>query len=131
LVETIALLFVILFLYTGTSKLSEYGVFEEQLAESPVLKPVAPIVTWLLPITEFVVSLLLLVPRWRMKGLYASLGLMITFTLYVIAILSFSKELPCSCGGIIGLLSWQEHLVFNGVFILLAITGILLQRRLS
>ena len=131
IIETIAFLFVILFVYTGTSKLSEYGVFREQIAESPILKPVAPIVSWLLPITEFVVSLLLLIPRWRLKGLYASLALMVAFTLYVGAILSFSRELPCSCGGIIELLSWKEHLLFNSIFILLAITGIVLQRQLS
>jgi uncharacterized membrane protein YphA (DoxX/SURF4 family) len=128
LVEIISCLFIILFLYTGISKFMEYSVFKEQLAESPVLKPFAPFMAWALPLTEFLVSLLLIIPRWRLKGLYASLFLMVAFTLYIGAIMTFNKELPCSCGGIISELSWQGHLVFNSVFIGLALAGVLLEK---
>jgi uncharacterized membrane protein YphA (DoxX/SURF4 family) len=130
IIEIIAFLFIILFLYTGISKLMEYGVFKEQIAESPILQPIAPFIAWSLPLTEFIVSVLLIIPRWRLKGLYASLILMIAFTIYVGAVMAFFKELPCSCGGIIALLSWKQHLVFNSCFILLAFTGVLLERRL-
>jgi len=130
IVETISVLFIILFLYTGISKLMEYGVFKEQIAESPILKPIAPFIAWSLPLTEFLVSLLLIIPRWRLKGLYASLILMIAFTAYIGAIMIFNKELPCSCGGIISLLSWKGHLVFNSLFILLAFIGVRLERQI-
>lgn len=130
MVETITFLFVILFLYTGISKLMDYSVFKEQMSASPILQPFAPFMAWALPVAEFAVSLMLIIPRWRMKGLYASLLLMIAFTIYVIALLSFDKELPCSCGGIIALLSWKEHLVFNSAFIVLAFIGIRLERQL-
>ncbi|WP_394347827.1 MauE/DoxX family redox-associated membrane protein [Niastella caeni] len=130
IVEIIALLFIILFLYTGISKLMEYAVFKEQIAESPLLKPIAPFIAWSLPLTEFLVSALLIIPRWRLKGLYASLALMIAFTVYIGAIMTFNKELPCSCGGVISLLSWQGHLIFNSLFILLAFTGVLLERQI-
>jgi hypothetical protein len=39
------------------------------------------------------------------------------------------KDLPCSCGGIISSLSWRQHIIFNGVFILLAITGIIFSKQ--
>jgi uncharacterized membrane protein YphA (DoxX/SURF4 family) len=130
LVEIIGFLFIILFLYTGISKLMEYSVFKEQIAESPILQPFAPFIAWSLPLTEFLVSILLIVPRWRLKGLYASLVLMVAFTLYIGTIMTFNKELPCSCGGIISLLSWKEHLVFNSVFILLAFAGVKLEKRI-
>jgi len=129
LVEIIALFFVILFLYTGIAKLMEFDVFQEQLADSPVLEPVAPIVAWGLPIVEFIVSILLFFPRWRLKGLYAAFGLMVLFTSYVIALLTTSTELPCSCGGIIEALSWQGHLIFNSTLILLSIAAIKMERR--
>ena len=108
----------------------EYAVFKEQIAESPILKPVAPFIAWALPLTEFLVSILLIIPRWRLKGLYASLMLMVAFTIYIGAIMAFNKELPCSCGGIISELSWQGHLIFNSVFILLAFAGVLLERQI-
>jgi uncharacterized membrane protein YphA (DoxX/SURF4 family) len=129
LVEIIALLFVILFLYTGIAKLMEFDVFQGQLEESPVLEPVAPIVAWGLPIVEFIVSILLFFPRWRLKGLYAAFGLMVIFTGYVIALLTTSTELPCSCGGIIEALSWQGHLIFNSSLILLSIAAIRMERK--
>jgi uncharacterized membrane protein YphA (DoxX/SURF4 family) len=131
LVEIIALFFVILFLYTGIAKLMDFDVFKEQLAESPVLEPVAPVVASGLPITEFIVSILLFFPRYRLKGLYASFVLMVVFTGYVIAVLTTSTELPCSCGGIIEQLSWQAHLIFNSALIILSLIGIRMKRRLE
>lgn len=129
LVEIIALFFVILFLYTGIAKLMEFDVFKAQLEESPVLEPVAPIVAWGLPVVEFIVSILLFFPRWRLKGLYAAFGLMVIFTGYVIALLTTSTELPCSCGGIIEELSWQGHLIFNSSLILLVFAAIKMERK--
>jgi len=131
LVEIIAHLFIILFLYTGIAKLMEFDVFQEQLAESPVLEPVAPIVTFGLPAIEFIVAFMLFFPRYRLKGLYASFLLMIAFTIYVIALLSFSTQLPCSCGGIMEELSWKGHLIFNCTSILLAFIAIRMQWRLN
>jgi len=128
-IETIVFLYAILFLYTGISKLIEYRVFYEQLAESPVLAPVAPVIAAALPWIEFLVMVLLIVPRWRLKGLYAGLGMMTAFTIYIIALLSFSDKLPCSCGGVIAALSWPQHIVFNSAFIAIAIVGIILQNR--
>jgi len=126
-VEVIALSFVILFLYTGISKLMEYSVFREQIAGSPILAPIAWWFAWLLPLSEFVAALLLFFPRTRLKGLYGGLVLMILFTGYIVGILNFSKHLPCSCGGILELLSWKAHLLFNSALILLAWIGIWLE----
>lgn len=130
IVEVIAILFIILFLYTGISKLMEFAVFKEQISESPILKPFASIIVFGLPVTEFIVSALLFIPRYRKTGFYAALILMIMFTIYIIGLLLFSKELPCSCGGVIDLLSWKGHVVFNSAFIALAITAIRLKRQL-
>ena len=129
--EIIAYLFVILFLYTGISKLMDFTIFREQIAVSPLLKPFAHFIAWVLPLAEFMVAALLFVPRWRLVGLYAASGLMVLFTGYIIAILAFDDHLPCSCGGVIELLSWKGHLVFNSVIILLGISAILLEKRLS
>jgi hypothetical protein len=128
-IETILVLNIILFLYTGISKIIDYSEFKEQLWESPILRFAATPVALLLPWIEFAIVLLLVVPRWRLKGLYATLSLMILFTAYIIGLFSIDKELPCSCGGIIALLSWKQHLVFNSVFILLNALAIRLQKK--
>lgn len=131
IIETVIVLYVILFLNTGISKLIDYSVFKEQLAASPVLSPLAKPIALFLPCVEYLVVLLLLIPRWRLKGLYISLALMTLITGYIVAILRFSDQLPCSCGGIIELLSRKQHILFNTVFISMAIYAILLQSRLK
>jgi uncharacterized membrane protein YphA (DoxX/SURF4 family) len=130
IIEIIVLLYVILFLYTGISKLIDYSIFKEQISTSPVLAPIAKPVAILLPWVEFLLVLLLIFPKWRLKGLYASLALMVLFTCYIAAILSFSDRLPCSCGGIIELLSWKQHLLLNSILILLSTLGIMLETQL-
>jgi uncharacterized membrane protein YphA (DoxX/SURF4 family) len=131
LVEIIAHLFIIIFLYTGVAKLMDFDIFQEQLAESPVLEPVAPVITFGLPAVEFIVSILLFLPKYRLKGFYASLFLMIAFTIYVAVLMSFSTQLPCSCGGIMEQLSWKGHLIFNCSCTLLAFAAIRMHNRLN
>ena len=129
IVEIIRLLFIILFLYTGISKLTEYAIFKEQLALSPILAPVSTLVAIGLPWVEFLVVLMLIIPRWHLKGLIASMTLMILFTVYIIGILIFSEHIPCSCGGVLAELSWRQHILFNTVFIALAAAGIILEKQ--
>lgn len=129
IIEIITILNIILFLYTGIAKIMDYSVFKEQLADSPILSWAAKPVALLLPWVEFMIVIMLIIPRWRLKGLYASFVIMILFTAYIITLFSISKEMPCSCGGIIEQLSWQQHLIFNGVFILLNGWVIYLQRK--
>lgn len=131
ILRVIVVIFSVLFLYTGISKLQTYDLFVEQIAESAVLSPFAGWVSWMLPLAEFVAALLLLLPRYRLTGFYASFILMILFTGYIIAIFLFSKDMPCSCGGIIEELSWGEHLVLNFTLTGLAWWGIRLQKRLE
>jgi uncharacterized membrane protein YphA (DoxX/SURF4 family) len=130
IVEIIALLFVMLFLYTGISKLMEYDVAMEQIALTPLLAPIAKEIVIVLPIAEIIVSVLLFLPRTRRLGLYASLLLMISFTGYIVYILSYNDQLPCTCGGILQQMSWTQHLIFNGAAIAFALTAILLSRRI-
>jgi hypothetical protein len=68
------------------------------------------------------------IPRFRLKALYTSLLLMIGFTLYIILLLRFSSDLPCSCGGILEQLTWPQHIVFNSIFAFLAILAITLSK---
>ena len=129
IVEIIALLFVILFLYTGIAKLMDYDVAKEQIGLTPLLAPVAKAIVIVLPIAEIITAVLLFIPRTRKIGLYASVGLMLLFTTYIAYILNYNKHLPCTCGGVLQRMSWPQHLVFNVIFVLLAGLGIILSRK--
>jgi len=131
IVELIALLFVILFLYTGISKLMDYEVDKEQIGLTPLLAPVAGAIVIILPIVEIITAVLLFIPKTRNYGLRLSLALMSAFTVYVVYILTYNDQLPCTCGGVLEQMSWPEHVIFNICMIILSITGILLARRPS
>ncbi|WP_415751065.1 MauE/DoxX family redox-associated membrane protein [Chitinophaga sp. LS1] len=127
--EVICMLFVILFVYTAISKFLDFSLFSAQIGMSPVLAPVAKIIAWVVPLAEIIDSVMLMVPALRLRGLYIALGLMLSFTIYIILLMKLSAHLPCSCGGVIELLSWRDHLILNCVYILLAIAGIWIYRR--
>ncbi|OQP62015.1 hypothetical protein A3860_30495 [Niastella vici] len=129
IIEIVTVLNIILFLYTGIAKIMDYSVFKEQLADSPILSWAAKPIAIFLPIVEFAIVLMLAIPRWRLKGLYASFGIMTLFTAYIIAMFIVAPEMPCSCGGIIELLSWKQHIVFNSAFIILNMGAIIFLKK--
>lgn len=126
IIEIISVLFIVLFVYAGLTKLIEGDRFFNNLNNSPILpgNATAYILSWGVPTLEIVVALLIAIPRTRLKGLYGALGLMILFTLYVAGIVFFSPYTPCSCGEILTLLTWPQHLVVNISFVLLAVLAI-------
>ena len=130
-IETIRCLFILLFTYAAVTKLMEYDTFVVQIGKSPLLTGFADIVAWLVPAVALVTALMLAVKRLQIIGLYAAFGLMVLFTVYITAILQFSEDIPCSCGGVLDSLGWGEHLAFNIVFALLGLAGIFLSNASS
>ncbi|HEY5463216.1 MAG TPA: MauE/DoxX family redox-associated membrane protein [Hanamia sp.] len=124
--DIISGILLLLFLYTSLSKLADYETFKNVLSASPLLKPLASVVAWLLPVTELVLVVLLFFPAVRLKGLYASFIFISLFTLYLIYMITFTPDLPCQCGGVLKLLTWPQHIFFNLFFILLSLSGIIL-----
>jgi len=127
--DIISGILLLLFLYTYLSKLADFETFKNVLSASPLLKPVAGVVAWLLPVTELVIVVFLFIPALRLKGLYASFILISMFTLYLIYMITFTPDLPCQCGGVLKLLTWPQHIFFNLFFILLSLSGIILYQR--
>ncbi|MNK86510.1 hypothetical protein D3C87_1064250 [compost metagenome] len=124
--ETICLLYILLFIYASASKLMDFEHFRIQLGQSPLLSAFAYLVAVSVPAVEILISILLIIPRYRLAGLFAAYGLMVMFTAYIFIILNFSSFVPCSCGGVLEKLSWSQHIIFNLFFIVLAATGLVL-----
>ena len=126
LIEIAASLLVILFVYAGVNKLLNYSEFRFQLGRSPYIAFMAGFVAWFMPVSEIIVALLLTVKKTRLVGFYASFLIMVLFTGYIYAMLNYSPYLPCSCGGVLSMMSWDQHLYFNLFFVLLSALGALL-----
>jgi len=128
IVEGIAYIFVTLFLYTAGSKLMDYAVVKEQIALAPLFAPAAGIIIILVPLVEILTAIALFFPRTRVIGLWTSVILMLSFTGYVIYIINYDDQLPCSCGGVLEVLSWPGHLILNGCLFLLLIEALYLAK---
>jgi hypothetical protein len=129
IVDIIAALFILLFAYTGISKLITIDGFSFVIGVSQVFDKYFRIVAWTVPVVELVVAAALLFNRTRLAALYASFILMVLFDLYIGYIILYMPNKPCHCGGVISQLDWNEHLIFNFFFTLLAFTGIRLERK--
>lgn len=129
IIEIVSLLYVLLFVYAAVSKLLDFENFQVQLGQSPLLSIYALWISWFVIGIELVIALLLMFPKSRIIGFYAALSLMTMFTIYIFLILHFSSFVPCSCGGILEKMSWNTHLIFNSIFVLLAVLSIVLSEK--
>lgn len=119
-------LLIVLFLYTGIHKMLDFEKFRYEIGRSPFLESMVGLVSVSIPAGEIVIAALLLFPRTRTLGLYLSFFLMMLFTGYIWLMLTYAYDLPCSCGGIISELSWEEHLWFNATVSLITAAALLL-----
>lgn len=122
-----ALLHIVLFTYAAISKILDFQNFQIQIGQSPLLSAFTSVVSYGVPAIEIGLVLFLLTPKFRWLGMYGSFLLMVMFTAYIFIILNFSSFIPCSCGGILEKMSWNEHLLFNIAFVVLSGIAIVIQ----
>jgi len=128
--ELITVLLIILFIYTASSKLLDIAAFRKQMLNQPLPETLRQNLVWLVPLSEITTSIFLIIKPLRLYGFVLAFLLMLAFTLYVSLILAKAfAYIPCSCGGILNTLSWEVHLIFNIVFTILALAGIIIERK--
>ena len=120
----VGLIFMML-LYASFSKYFDFAGFQRAMHNQPFPSWFSDVLVIILPPMEIIAAILIAVDKTRIAGLKATIALMTSFTLYIIAILlHFFPMVPCTCGGIIRLLSWNQHLLFNLFFIAIAIIAL-------
>lgn len=130
ILDVVGYLFFLLFVHTAFDKLMDYQKFKVQLGQSPILSDYANGIAWAIPTIEIIISLLLIPSATKLFALYASYALMLMFTTYIVVIMNFTERIPCSCGGIFEGMNWGQHLVINILFVLIAVAGIFLLKKL-
>jgi putative oxidoreductase len=130
IIEIISSLLILLFLYASLSKWLAFKTFIGDMNNQPFPNWMTPFLVWFIPIIEVLIVVGLIFEKTRVQSLYASLFLMLAFTIYTVAILLHSfKYIPCSCGGVIRKLTWPQHLFFNLFFVGISLLGIILKKR--
>lgn len=114
LIKGSSFLLILLFVYAALSKILDFETFQLQLAQAPLLSAYAGVIAWLVPGVEIIISLLLMLPRFRNLALYAAFALMVIFTAYIYIILNFSDFIPCPAVGCLKNLA--GHSIFFSTF---------------
>ena len=121
LYELITGLLVLLFLYTGFTKILDFRNFEISMRFQHLPGWLTTPMIYLLPGSEIIVAALMVSDKTRVAGLYIFLVMMTGFSLYVgAALLQFFPNAPSACGGIIKSKSWGPHLMLNLLWVFLA-----------
>ncbi|WP_368501890.1 MauE/DoxX family redox-associated membrane protein [Flavitalea sp. BT771] len=134
-IDIVSGLCIILFLYTGMSKILDIHHFRWALSRSPLIGQYYAILGYTIPPIEVIISLLLLIsffkdaPRLQKWGLYGSAVLMSIFTVYITYMVELRTDRPCTCGGIISQMNWHQHMYFNTLFTILVFAAIWLNNR--
>ncbi|NSL91172.1 hypothetical protein ECE50_030395 (plasmid) [Chitinophaga sp. Mgbs1] len=127
-IEIICYTFFLLFVYASLAKLFIYPTYLRDLRRSPLTSNFAFILSVAIPAAELIIATMVLIPKFRQRGLVGSFVLMALFSVYVAYVVIFAEKRPCSCGGIFRNMSWRMHLVFNAGMTLLACAGIQLNK---
>lgn len=114
-----------LFTYTGISKLIDHDLFLSSILQSPIIRNWAITISWLVPVIELLIVALLLSDKYRYSGLLFSLFLMTSFTFYIAYMMLFIENLPCSCGGVLKVLTWGNHILLNCFLMVLILISLL------
>lgn len=127
-VTVVCYLYILLFVYTATSKIIDFENFKIQISQSLVISPFTHWLVWFIPLLEVLIAVGLMLNKWRLMALHAAFTLMVIFSTYTYIILNFIPDIPCSCGGVLEKMSWEEHLIFNVAFVILALIAILTEK---
>ena len=120
-------LLIILWAYASFSKLFDLPRFKHAMVTQVFPKWIGKILVYLIPLSEIILIILLLIPSTRLIGMYASLFMMLAFTIYIGgAVFHIYERNPCACGGLFNRLGWTKHFKLNIVLTLIALVGVLL-----
>ena len=130
IIQILAALLTLLWVYTAFSKITDVAEFRWQLQNQVFSPAQATALFYLIPSAEILASILLCSKKTRLYGFLLSLLLMISFTLYTGLILfNYYPRVPCSCGGVLAFLDWNSHFIFNLFFTAISGVGIFMIKK--
>jgi len=117
------ILLLLLWIPVSVDKILQHAVFRASMIRQPFSDQLGIILSYVLPILEVLVVVLLVIQRVRLYGFALSFALLLVFSIYItMGLVGTWEKIPCGCGSVISGLSWKAHLLFNLLF--LSISGI-------
>lgn len=121
---------IFLWIYTGLDKLIGFDQSRKAFHNQTLSSELAEILTYMVPVVELLLALLLLFSVTRWWGYLGSILVLTVFATYVGLIwVGAFPRVPCNCAGILESLGWAEHVVLNLGLIGVAVIGLKLEER--
>lgn len=129
-ISIISCLLITLWVYAAISKLLDFDKYVWELKNQVFGVEFALVLVFLIPLSELAAVLLLSLKKTRSYGLQLSALLLLLFSAYIVTLLFGAYDrVPCVCGGILGRMSWEMHLVFNALFLILTLSALILDTK--
>jgi hypothetical protein len=113
----------VLFAYSAGAKIFDLPGYRSRIGDLPLPLWIAQPLTWLVPLVEILVVVLLILPRLRVVGLLSAISLLVVFSLFLLYLTQY-PILSCACGGLLERIGAGWHLSLNILFILLGVVGL-------
>jgi hypothetical protein len=125
-VITVGLIF--LWSYAAALKVLNHQRFLQEISWFPILKLEPVFIAVAFPVAISITAVMMAIEKTRLKGLVASAATLIVMTVYLIFLVNFSEELPCSCSSIWENLEWKDNILINLGLIIVNLIAILLRK---
>lgn len=102
IVEVICLILLLNFFYEGIYKIAYWGNYAFWMKHAPLLRPVWQVLTYVIPVGEIALALSFLAPKFRVRALYITIGVLMVFVLWIMSVYLFT-----------GYLFWPYHALWE------------------
>jgi len=125
---------ILFWLYVGMDKIWIHDAFELSLVHQPLIGSFAPVLSWLMPLLEISLAVLLFMPLKKLEylGWSVSLLLILIFSIYIaLGVFGILKNAPCMCSSFLTNVNRITHLWINALLFILTLAGLFLSRKTS
>lgn len=121
---------VVIWTYTGTEKLLDWNRSWNAFHNQTFPRELADIISYVIPISEILLALLLAFTFTRWWGLIGSLLLLSVLNTYIGLIWwGAFPRVPCNCAGFLESMGWEAHFWFNAVLTLMVVFVLFLNKK--
>lgn len=128
-IEVIASLLIVLFLYAAISQVVSHPTFQSQINRSLSNTVLSGIIAWLIPAIQLAIVIILWRPATRLAAFGCSLAMVGCYTVYLIVMLPGAFKSNCHCGELWQQATLEINVLVNLAIIFLAATAIILSGR--
>ncbi|MFC3355525.1 MauE/DoxX family redox-associated membrane protein [Sphingobacterium zeae] len=125
---------ILFWLYVGMDKIWIHDAFELSLVHQPIIGAFAPVLSWLMPLLEISLAVLLFMPSKKLEylGWSLSLLLILIFSIYIaLGVFGVLKDAPCMCSSFLTNVNRITHLWINALLFMLSLAGFFISSKTS